>query len=77
MKAGTALRIAGEVIALLVAQGFITATDDFDDAKFGNVLADAQLAQGIEAILTRHGVHTPQNVDRVIQLLPLLAGFIK
>lgn len=77
MKAATLLLIAADIIALLKAQAFITATDDFDDAKFGNVLADAQLAQGIEAILTRHGVHTPANVDRVIQLLPLLAGFIK
>ncbi len=76
MNAATLLRIIRDVIALLDTSGFLTTTG-FDDVKFANIQADATLAAGIEDILKAHGVHTPDNVDRIIRLLPVLAGFIK
>ncbi len=76
MNAAVLLLVIRDVISLLESSAYLIPTG-FDDTKFANIQADAVLAQGIEAILKKHGVTVPGNVDRVLQLLPILAGFIK
>lgn len=76
MNAATLLRILRDVVDLIDKSGFMTATG-FDDTKFASIQQDAVLATGIEAILKKYGVLVPGQVDRIIQLLPLLAGFIR
>jgi hypothetical protein len=77
VKPAVLLLIFSDVVALLKSSGFITATNDFDDAKFANVQADAAFVAGVEAILKAHGVAVPGKVDSLIQMLPLVASFIR
>lgn len=76
MNAAVLLLIIRDVINLLESSLVLTPTG-FDDTKLDTLQEDAVFAAAVEAILTKHGVHVPGNVDRVIQLLPLLAGFIR
>jgi hypothetical protein len=76
MNAATLLRINRDVITLLETSGVMTATG-FDDTKLDSIIEEATFAAAVEAILKKHGVAVPGNVDRVIQLLPIIAGFIR
>ena len=76
MKAGILLLISGEVIKLLESKGFINSTTgDFGD--FANISNDLSLAAGIESILKSHGVLIPGRVDAILNILPLIATFIR
>ncbi|HWY33932.1 MAG TPA: hypothetical protein VNX68_04755 [Nitrosopumilaceae archaeon] len=75
MKVGTLLLIMADVINLLKVKGLITITGDFGD--FGNIQNDLALSGAVEVILKEHGVNTPDKVDQILQILPLVAGMIK
>lgn len=77
MQAGTLLLIVADIIGVLKTQGFIAADGSFDENKFNDIPTDLALAAGIEAILKQHGVAVPDKVDKVLQLVPLLAGLFK
>lgn len=77
MHNATIAIIGAEVVLLLQSKGYISATEDFDPAKFDNVQADTELAAGIESILKKHGVPVSGKVDSILQLLPLLMTVIK
>ena len=82
MNAAQFALAAGEIPALLQAQGYIakdptTGVLDFVPTKFNDIAADSSLAAGVEAILVKYGVHTPDRVNKIIQFLPLLAAIVK
>ncbi len=76
MSGAALANIVCDVLLLLRSSGILTETA-FDDTKLDTLQEDAVFAAAVEAILKKHGVHTPDQVDRLIQLLPLLAGFIR
>lgn len=76
MNVGTALFVVRDVVALLVNKGVLHPDGTFDQALLNSVTIDLSLASGVEAVLKFHGVHTPDKVDKIIQLLPLLSSLI-
>lgn len=76
MSGAALANIICDVFLLLRSSGILTATE-FDDTKLDTLQEDAAFAASVEAILKKWGVHTPDQIDRVIQLLPILAGFIR
>lgn len=77
MKAGILLLIVKDVIALLQTSGIITATGEFDETKLDTLQEDAAFAAAVTAILETRGVDVPDKLEKVIQLLPLLAGLVR
>jgi hypothetical protein len=77
MKPGTLLAIFADLVALLTAQGFITAAGDFDDTKLNTIEEILSLTSGVEALLAKHGVVVPAKVDAILKILPLLAALAK
>lgn len=76
MSGAALANIICDVLILLRTDGILLPTS-FDDTKLDTLQEDAVFAASVEAILKKYGVHTPDQVDRLIQLLPLLAGFIR
>ena len=77
MKAGVLLLIIKDVIALMQTSGIITTTGDFDETKLDTLQEDAAFAAAVSAILETRGVDIPDRLEKVIQLLPLLAGLVR
>lgn len=77
MNAGTLLKIAKDVIALMESQGLLLPDGSFDSAKFNSLTEDLSFAAGVEIILKNHGVDVPQIVDKVMAALPLLVAILK
>lgn len=75
MKAGTLLFVAADVINLLKSKNLITSDGEFGD--FSNISADIDLVKNIESILNTHGVVTPNRVDKILTLIPLVADLVK
>lgn len=69
MKVGTLLLVLHDVIEGLVGEGLLTAEGDFVGPT---VNQDFQLATMVENALKHHGVTLPEDVDKVIQVLPLV-----
>lgn len=76
MKAHTLLLIVNDVIALLRSRGILTETG-FDQTKVDSVKEDAELAADVARLLEQHGVNVPDRVEKVLAMLPLIAGFIR
>lgn len=77
MQAGTLLLIVADVIGVLKSQGFIAADGSFDENKFNDIPTDLTLAGGIESILKQHGVAVPDKIDKILQIVPLVAAILK
>lgn len=73
----TLVIVVAEIVGLLKQGGYIDANENFDQTKFDSVSGDLALAGGVESILKAHGVHVPDKVDKILQLLPIVASFIK
>ena len=69
MKVGTLVRVIAEVLPILERNGLIDANDDFHDPTPEQW---ATVASEVEAVLKAHGVTVQENVDKVIQILPLV-----
>jgi hypothetical protein len=68
----SAALIAAEVIAALHANGYIDASENFDDTKFANVTSDGALASAVVGSLEAHGVTLPANAQKVVAAIPLI-----
>lgn len=77
MNAGQLLLLISDLLALLKARGILLPTGVFDGTKLDTIQEDAEFAAAIEALLKLHGVHVPDRVDKIIALLPLLAGILR
>lgn len=77
MNAGNLLLAIRDGISLLQSKGCLTPTGEFDEHVFNDVAKIAELAAGIESILKSHGVVIPDKLEKIIQILPLLAGLLK
>lgn len=73
MKAGTLLKIMADIIPILEHDGII---DDVGDFHEPSVSQWAALAGQIEAVLHNHGVTVQENVDKVINGLPLILSLL-
>ena len=74
MNIGTALKILADVIKLLTGMGIIKIDGTF---KTPNAAEDGMIAARVVEILKNYGVDTPDQVDKILQILPLalsLAG---
>ena len=76
MNAAQLVLLIRDLITLLETDGILTPTG-FDSTKLDTIAEDVAFAAQVEALLKKHGVLVPGQVDRIIQLLPLLAGFIQ
>ena len=77
MNAGQLLLVVSVVIALLKTRGILLTTGQFDQTKVDSIQEDAELAAAVAAVLEQHGVNVPDRVEKVIAILPLLAGIIR
>lgn len=77
MKAGTLLFIVADVVALLSARGILLPSGDFDEAKLDSIQEDVELAAAVAAVLEQHGVNVPDRVQRILAIVPLVAGFVR
>lgn len=74
MKAAVLLLIFADVIKLLKGMGIIDTNNDF---RAPTVSEDTIIAQRVETILVQYGVDIPDQVEKVMAILPLalaLAG---
>lgn len=69
MKIGTLVKILADIIPILENDGLLDANDDFHEPT---VQQWAALAGQIEAVLHNHGITVQENVDKVIQILPMV-----
>lgn len=76
MKAFALLLIAHDVLALLISRGILT-MNGFDHSKVDTLQEDAEVAAAVAAILERYGLNVPDRVEKVLAMLPLIAGFIR
>lgn len=77
MKAGVLLRIIRDIINLLDAQGVILADGSFDTATLSTITEDVAFGVKVEGVLKKNGVDIPDKVDKIIALLPLIAGMLE
>jgi hypothetical protein len=77
MSVGTGLIVAKEVVLFLEAKGILLPSGEFDDTKLDTIQEDIEFAVGIETILKKHGLAIPERIDKIIQLLPLLAAIAR
>jgi hypothetical protein len=75
MKAGVLLFIFADIVSLLKSRGLVSEVGEFGD--FSNVEKDLEFVAGVEAILKLHGIMTPDRVDKIIQILPLVASLVR
>jgi len=75
MNFGTGLKVTAEVIKLLENTGVISPTGEFVEPDTPEKWAT--LASRVEDILKHYGVHTPDRVDQIIQMLPLIFALVK
>lgn len=75
MNAGTLLLVVADVITMLKDKGLIGT-----DGTFGNwtdLNTDLELVSAVEVILKKYGVATPDKLDKLIQLIPLIVELIR
>jgi hypothetical protein len=77
MTAGNFLKVFRDVISLLEANGYLLPSGDFDEKKWNDIQADTQFVVALELILTKYGVVVPNKIDKIIQILPLVAALVK
>lgn len=74
MNAGTLLEIGADVVNMMKTQGIIDPAGNFVEPSLDKI---PELAAAIEAILKSHGVQTPDKLDKMIQLVPLVLAIAK
>lgn len=75
MKAGTLLFILHDVVEMLAAKGYLTPEGDFVAPH--TVEQDLQMVTDVEAIVKHRGITVQDQVDKIIQALPLIFSLIK
>ena len=76
MKAHTLLIIVSDVIEMLKSKGILTA-NGFDQTKVDSIAEDVEVGQAVVIILEKHGANVPDKVERVLAIIPLVAGIIR
>jgi hypothetical protein len=76
MNLGEGLLLARDVITLLEHNGILLLDGTFDQTKLDSIQEDVEFAASVEGVLKIHGLDVPAKVDRVIALLPLVAGLV-
>jgi len=74
MNAGTLLEIVADTVNMLKTHGVIDPQGNFVEPTLDKV---PELAAALEAILKSHGVQTPDKLDKMIQLVPLVLAIAK
>lgn len=73
MKVGTLVRIISEILPILERDGIIDANDDFHAPS---PTQWAALAIEIEQVVKKHGVTVQDEVDRIVNGLPLILALV-
>ena len=74
MNIGTALKILADIIKLLSGMGILDLNGNF---RAPTANEDSLLAVRVEAILENYGITVPDQIEKILQILPLalsLAG---
>lgn len=69
MKIGIALVIFADIIKMLKGANII---DEYGDFRTPTANEDAVLVTRVARILEDHGVDVPDQVDKILQILPLV-----
>lgn len=77
MNAGQLLSLVKDVVALLESSAVLLPSGEFDATKLDTIAEDVAFAQAVEGVLKKHGLAVSDRVDKVLQILPLLAAIIK
>lgn len=77
MTPGTPLQIIRDITNLLEAKGVLLPDGNFDQTKFHTVEECMIFAIGVENSLKSHGLSVPPKVDKILAILPLLAGILQ
>lgn len=77
MNAGMLLLVVADVLSLLQAEAILLADGTFDSARLDTIQEDVAFGAKVEAILKRRGLDVPDRVDKIIALLPIIAGLIE
>jgi len=77
MNAGQLLQVVRDVVTLLESQGILLPDGSFDKTKLDTIEEDIAFAIALEGVLKVHGLVVPEKIDKIIQILPLLAAIIK
>lgn len=77
MNAGQLLLVVKDVLGLLETGGILLPDGRFDQTKLDTITEDAAFGLAIEGVLKKHGLHVPDRVDKILQILPLLAAVIR
>lgn len=75
MKAGTLLLVLHDVVEMLVAKGYLTADGDMSAPH--TLEQDLEIVTAVENILKARGITVQENVDKVINALPLIFTLVK
>ncbi len=70
LSIGVILKLAGEIEAILASDGLLDSNGDFITPL--SPVAVSKSAAAIEALLVSKGVVVQNNVDKIIQLIPLI-----
>lgn len=73
MKAGVLFFVIADVKDYLVAHGKL---DNDGTVQFNDLNEDLEIARVIENSLKNHGVEIQENIDKVINALPLIVGLV-
>lgn len=76
MNAGQLLLIARDLITLLVNVGILRVDGTFDQTKLDTLQEDLAFAAAVEAMLAARGLSLPDRVEKIIAILPLVAGLV-
>jgi len=76
MNLGTGLIIFADVIALLQKEGVLLLDGTFDSTKLDTIQEDVTFGAEVENLLKSHGLNVPEKIDKIIAILPLIAGMI-
>jgi hypothetical protein len=76
MNAGQLLMVAQGVIGLLETEGILRPDGTFDSEKLDTAQEDIAFGAKVEAVLKHYGLDVPEKVDKIIALLPIIAGLI-
>lgn len=76
MNAGQLLFIVRDIIALLVSGAILKPDGTFDSAKLATLQQDLAFAEQIEHVLAVNGLHVPDRLEKILQILPLVAALV-
>lgn len=77
MTPGTPLQIIRDITNLLESRGILLPDGNFEQSKLSTIEQSMTFAIGVENALKQHGLTVPPKIDKVIAILPLLAGILQ